>query len=512
MVVAAAGRTKGCEVSEPVDAPAAADPPDPRSRARLRRVLIWLSASLAVVLVVASVGGYPVYRHLNGIIAHKKIDVVGKRPPAGLGASENILVMGSDTRDFKGGKKFGGEVAGARSDTTIVVHISASGEHAVLVSIPRDTYARIPKCKTPTGISDPQWNKFNAAFTIGGPSCTIATVEHLTKLHIDHYVEVNFAGFKSMVDALGGVEVCLSRPINDPIVQNASGYHGSGFVKPAGRHVLKGDDALAFVRARYGVGDGSDLGRIKNQQLFLSSMIRKATSKGLLFHPLALYKFLNAATKSIETDPGFGLSQLKNLAGDLHGLKPGKVSLLTVPLSNPNAYVDIGGFQASVVFWDKQRARALWTALAQDNPLPGTEPKPGPTGSASPTPHLIVAPSLIHVRVLNGTGEPGLAGRVADELRSRGFIVDETTDADSESYTESIERYGTDKRESSETLAASVPGSTRQQDAALGSTLELIVGSDYSGTVAVELSSPTPTPTPTASLDYTTADRDRCTA
>jgi hypothetical protein len=101
---------------------------------------------------------------------------------------------------------------------------------------------------------------------------------------------------------------------------------------------------------------------------------------------------------------------------------------------------------------------------------------------------------------------------VDDELRSRGFIVDETTDADSESYTESIVRYGTDKRESSETLAASVPGSTRQQDAALGSTLELIVGSDYSGTVAVDLSSPTPTPTPTASLDYTTADRDRCTA
>jgi hypothetical protein len=146
--------------------------------------------------------------------------------------------------------------------------------------------------------------------------------------------------------------------------------------------------------------------------------------------------------------------------------------------------------------------------LAHDRPLPGTEPKPKPTGS--PTPNLIVAPSSIHVRVLNGTGEPGLAHRVAEDLASRGFIVDETTDADSTDYTESIVRYGTEKRESSETLAASVTGSTRQQDAALGSTLELIVGSDYSGTVAVHLSSPTPTPS--ASLDYTTADRDRCTA
>jgi hypothetical protein len=274
--------------------------------------------------------------------------------------------------------------------------------------------------------------------------------------------------------------------------------------------VLKGDDALAFVRARYGFGDGSDLGRIKNQQVFLSSMIRKATSKGLLFHPLSLYKFLNAATKSIETDPGFGLPQLKDLAGKLHGLKPGKVSLLTVPLSNTNAYVDIGGVPASVVFWDKKRARALWQALAEDRPLPGTEPKPKPSGTASATPRLVVAPSAIHVRVLNGTGENGLAARVADDLRARGFVVDEVTDADSTDYTDSVVRYGTEKRESSETLAAAVPGSTRQQDAALGSVLELIVGRDYSGTRAVTVSSPTPTPS--ASLDYVTANRDRCTA
>jgi LCP family protein required for cell wall assembly len=510
MVGAATGRTKGCEVSEPVDVPGAADPPDPPAKPRLRRVLIWLSASLAVVLVISTVGGYLVYRHLNGNINHGKIEIPGLRPTKVPGDAQNILVMGSDTRDFKGGNKFGGEIAGARSDTTIVVHISATGEHATLVSIPRDTYARIPRCKTATGVSDPQWNKFNVAFTIGGPSCTIATVEHLTKLHIDHYVEVNFAGFRSMVDALGGVNVCITHAINDPVVQDANGYHGSGLVIDAGTHTLVGDQALAFVRARYGVGDGSDLGRIKNQQVFLSSMIRKATSKGLLFHPWALYKFLNAATKSIETDEGFGLRQLKDLAGHLHGLKPGKVSLLTVPLSNSNAYVDIGGFQASVVFWDKERARALWQALAQDKPLPGTEPKPKPDGSASPTPRLIVAPSVIHVRVLNGTGEPGLAHRVAADLEARGFIVDEMTDADSTDYTESIVRYGTEKRESSETLSASVPGSTRQQDAALGSTLELIVGSDYSGTVEVTLS--TPTPTPSASLDYTTADRDRCTA
>ena len=502
-------------MSEPVAEPAApsrpSGPSGPSGHPRFKRVMIWLAASLALVLAVTAVGGYLVYRHLSGNISHSPIDIPGPRPSRLPGGAQNIVVMGSDTRDFKGGGQFGGEIAGARSDTTIVVHLAADGQHAVLVSIPRDTYAHIPKCKTASGVSSPQWNKFNAAFSIGGPSCTIATIEHMTHLRIDHFVEVNFAGFQSMVDALGGVNVCLSRAINDPIVHNSTGYHGSGFVYPAGDHTLKGKDALAFVRARYGVGDGSDLGRIKNQQIFLSSMIRKATSTGLLFHPWSLYKFLNAATKSLNTDPGFGLRQLKSLASRLHGLKPGKVALLTVPLSNTNAYVNIGGIPASVVYWDKPRAKALWTALAKDEPLPGTEPKPKPTPTPSAQ-RLIVAPSQIHVRVLNGTGEAGLAHRVATDLQARGFVIDDIGDADSSDYTSSIVRYGADRVESSQTLSASVSGSERQADGTLGTTLTLIVGSNYNGVQPVTISSPTPTPSPTSSLDVVTANRDRCTA
>ena len=485
-----------------------AAPPAPAGRPRLKRVAIWIAASLAVVLAITAVGGYLVYQHLSGNLHHEKIEVIGKRPVS-LGKAQNVLVMGSDTRDFKGGRKFGGEIAGARSDTTIVVHLSADGQHAVLVSIPRDTYAHIPRCKTATGVSSPQWNKFNAAFSIGGPSCTIATVEHLTGLKINHFVEVNFAGFQSMVDALGGVDVCVTHAIHDPVVQDSAGnYHGSGLDVGPGHHTLKGKQALAFVRARYGVGDGSDLGRIKNQQIFLSSMIRKATSTGLLFHPWSLIKFLDAATKSLNTDPGFGLRQLKSLAGKLHGLRPGKVALLTVPLSNTNAYVDIGGIPASVVYWDKPRARALWQALAHDEPLPGTEPKPNPSATATPT--LIVPPAQIHVRVLNGTGEVGVAHRVADDLRARGFVVDAVGDADAETYTSSIVRYGVDKNESSQTLAAAVPGADRQRDGTLGSQLVLIVGSDYSGTHPVTISAPTPTPS--SSLDVVTADEKTCTA
>jgi LCP family protein required for cell wall assembly len=494
-------------VSEPVAEAAA-----PARRSRLKRVLGWISGSLAVVLLVSAVGGYLIYRHLSGNLHHQPIVVVGNRPPPGLGKSQNILLIGSDTRSFKGGARFGSEVAGSRSDTTILVHLAADGQKAVLVSIPRDTYTQIPKCRLANGsLSAPTMNRFNAAFSIGGPSCTIATVEHLTGLRVDHFVEINFAGFQRMVDALGGVNVCLTHPINDPIRTNPAtgGTIGSGLVISAGQHTLHGKDALGFVRARYAVGDGSDLGRIKNQQVFLASMIRKATSTGLLLHPLRLFSFLNAATKSINTDPGFDLPQLKSLAGKLHGLKPGKVGLLTVPLSNSNAYVSIGGAQASVVFWDTKRANTLWRALRTDGPLPGTEPRATAAPPPGGTP-LVVAPSAIHVRVLNGTGQVGMARKVADELASRGFIIDGIGDADSPSYSTSIVRYGTDRVDSSRTLEASVPGSTRQQDGTLGTTLELVVGSDFAGTHAVTVTAPTPTPT--ASLDVVTANHALCTA
>jgi LCP family protein required for cell wall assembly len=354
-------------------------------------VLPWLAGGLALVLVVAGVGGYLVYRHLNGNIAHTQIIVPGQRPSEGPAHSENILLLGSDTRAFKGGAKFGSEITGARSDTTILVHIYADGQHAVLVSIPRDTYTTIPRCKLPGGgLSAPTKNRFNTAFSIGGPSCTIATVEHLTHLHIDHFVEVNFAGFQRMVDALGGVTVCLKQRINDPVRVNPATGHvvGSGFVGGPGDVTLNGKTGLAFVRARYAVGDGSDLGRIKNQQVFISSVIRKATSTGLLFNPLKLYRFLDAATKSIRTDPGFGLSQLKKLAGDLHGLKPGKVQLLTVPLSNVNAYVNIGGLPASVVFWNTSLANQIWAALRADKPLPAFTHKKKKRAQPTPSPSL----------------------------------------------------------------------------------------------------------------------------
>jgi len=495
-------------------------PPAPGRRPRARRILKWVAISVATVLVITVGGAYLVYLHLNGNLTHYdagKNEIIKR--PIKVGKAQNILLIGSDTRAFAGSSKYGRLVAGARSDTTILVHLGAGASKAILVSIPRDSYVEIPQCKLPNGgISSEQHNKFNAAYSIGGPACTQATVESLTGIHIDHFVEVNFAGFKNMVDALGGVTICVPHAIDDPIVHSSDGsFHGSGLKLPAGNDHLDGEDALGYVRARYSLGDGSDLGRIKRQQAFLSAVIRKATSTGLLLDLPALYSFLNAATKSVQTDPGFGLLQLKNLAGRLHGLKPGKVVLLTVPLSDTNAYRSIGGANASVVIWDEERAQLLWNALRTDGPLPGTEPlpsaSPSPSGSPSPGPTLIVAPSHIRVRVLNGTGQPGVAHKVADALAAEGFNIVGVGDADSSAYTTTFVRYGTEKNESSETLAAAVPGSTRQLDGSLGSVLQLVVGSNYSGVVPVQISNagvPTPSPSPTATLDTVTADRDVC--
>jgi LCP family protein required for cell wall assembly len=489
----------------------AASPAAAVGRARTRRILGWIALGLAVVLVITVAGGYLVYRHLNGNISHLPI-VTGQPRPTPLNKAQNILLIGSDTRAFAGGAKFGAEVGGARSDTAILVHLSAGGRKAVMVSIPRDSYVEIPACRTATGTSTPHHDKFNAAYSIGGPSCTIATVESLTHIRIDHFVEVNFQGFQRMVNALGGVNICIRKPINDPIRFVAGHYMGSGLVLSTGTHTLQGKQALAFVRARYGVGDGSDIGRIKDQQLFISAVIRKATSAGLLVNIPALYGFLDAATKSIRTDPKFGLSQLKNLANRLHGLKPGTVSLLTVPF-----VTNTPGVPSADVAWDLVKAPALWDALRRDRPLPGQSPTPAAASSASPTPGsgLTIPPGAITVRVLNGTGEPGIAHRVAAELVAQGFHAT-AGNASARGVSTTVVRYGTNRSESSLTVAAAVKPSSRQLDPTLGNTVELLVGADFAKVVPVAVAppptSPAARPSPTPSLDITTADQNVCSA
>ena len=260
-----------------------------------------------------------------------RIDIseqVGERPVDYGDLSEGpvtFLLMGSDQRTGKGNKGYG-NFEGARSDTTMLLHIYPDRESAVVVSIPRDTIVDLPSCKNADGRVLPATrDRFNAAFDRGGPGCTVKTVEAMTGLTVDHFVVLDFNGFKKTIDALGGVEVCLTRPLQDS---------KSGVDLPAGRTRVSGEEALSFVRVRHNIGDGSDISRINRQQIFLSSLIQEVTGSGLLTDPLRVWRVLSESSKSIATDKALADSDgLLALAASVSGLRPKDISFVTLPVA-----------------------------------------------------------------------------------------------------------------------------------------------------------------------------------
>jgi len=276
------------------------------------------------------------------------------------------------------------------------------------------------------------------------------------------------------------VSVCSTTPLRDA---------ESGLRLPAGTSVLKGEQALAYVRARYGIGDGSDLGRIQRQQRFLGAMVRSATSTKLLVNPIALTNFLTAATKSLTLDRRTSFGDLKQLASQLHGLDPKRVSFLTAPIANP-AYTPPGfpvppaGQGGSRVLLDDVAGRALYDSIINDKPR---APQPAGKPSGSPKPNVLtVAPREAQVRVLNGVGVGGLGRKVSGDLRSLGFTTVEPTNAPATATT--TIRYGPDQKAAALTLAAAVPGAVLQPDPS--TSLDLVVGSNYTGVKTVKVGDP----------------------
>ncbi len=308
----------------------------------------------------------------------KRVDVFKdrtERPKVVARTAVTYLIVGSDTREgltraeIKALKVGSTKVAaGKRSDTMLLVHISKSRDHATIVSIPRDSFVRVPEWIDSKGkVHPPSYSKINATFGRGDAPLLVQTLESMTDLRIDHYIEVSFLGFKEMVDALGGVEICTKRKINDP---------KSHLVLPAGTHRLDGITALKYVRTRYFDGMG-DLGRMQRQQQFIAAMIREASSAGVLLNPVKLIKFINAALGSVTTDPGLKQDDLITLAEQLRGISTKKVRTLTVPLSNENYWAK--GVTASVL-WDEELAPLLWEKLRNDEEV-FAEPAPKPTST-----------------------------------------------------------------------------------------------------------------------------------
>ncbi|MER6535248.1 LCP family protein [Streptomyces sp900105755] len=300
------------------------------ARRRRRRWVRGVSVGLGVVLVGAVGGGWALYAKLShNITADEAAEAElaryeRERPTALVRGAQNILLIGSDTRAGDGNGRYGKDSGTERSDTTILLHLARDRRSATAVSLPRDLMVHVPGCLRADGRrTEPSFTLFNSAFEVGGSACTIRTVEKLTGIRIDHHVVVDFSGFKDMVDAIDGVQVCLKKPIDDKAAK---------LRLPAGRVTLDGEQALGYVRVRKSLGDGSDTARMDRQQQFLGALVNKVQTSDVLLNPAKLYPLLDAATSALTTDPELAsLRGLYQLVRGLRDVPTDQVQFLTVP-------------------------------------------------------------------------------------------------------------------------------------------------------------------------------------
>ncbi|MFJ8546972.1 LCP family protein [Streptomyces sp. NPDC093586] len=341
-------------------------------RRRRRRRLRYAGVAVAVLGVTAAGVGWVVYAKLSGNItadeaAAAELARYEKERPASLvRGARNVLVIGSDSRSGDDNGRYGRDTGTARSDTTILLHLAAGRNSATAVSVPRDLMVDVPGCRRRDGSrTEPVFTQFNYAFEAGGSACTIRTVEKLTGIRIDHHVVVDFQGFKRMVDALDGVEVCLRKPVDD---------EDARLRLPAGRVTLDGEQALGYVRARKSLGDGSDTDRMDRQQRFLGALVDKVQSNHVLLNPVKLYPVLDAATSSLTTDPGLAsLRGVYDLARGLRGIPAERVRFLTVPRKSYARDVN----RDQLVQPDAEK---LFTRLRTDEPVAVAAPAGRGTG------------------------------------------------------------------------------------------------------------------------------------
>ena len=483
---------------------AAAAPPARRSRAK--KILAWTAGSAAVVLLLAAGGAYAVYRHLNGNIHQLDISgMLGTRPVDTHPQAENIMIIGSDTRNGQG-RGYGQNLTTDQSDTLMIMHIAANRKWVNVMSIPRDSWVNIPSCEMGNGqLNPPTTYKINEAFAIGnlhgnnttlGVTCTIKTLEQDTGIHIDHFVVVNFAGLKDMVNAVGGVRECNTTPIDDP----KSGLHLS-----TGYHMLNGPQALAYVRARYTLGDGSDLERIGRQQAFMSSLVQRVKSKVL--DPAAIYGFLNAATKALTIDNQLGgIRGLYDLAMSVRNLPASQVTFFTLP-NYPRSEVD--PYDTANVLWTQPEDNTIFQDFQNDVPV---------TGALGVPRAPAISPSTVSVAVQNGTAQSGLQNTVAGVLHQEGFRVSGASQSATTTVTETVIQYHAGSQPQAQFLESKVTGSVIQQVPGIGDALTLVLGSNYgvtvqtSGTTSGSGAVATPTPSATPSVSSRTASQSICAA
>ncbi|MEV0406264.1 LCP family protein [Actinoallomurus sp. NPDC050550] len=465
----------------------------PDGARRQRRYLVTTGV-LSTAVLLFSGGGWAFQDYVLGSVRRvNAFEGLKNRPDSGPEGSMNILLAGVDRREGLTAQQISdlhlGRADGERSDTMMLVHVSSKHDKITVVSLPRDSLVTIPSHKSNgsegargTDVGERQ-GKLNWAYMYGGPTLAVQTVERVTGVHVDHYVEINFLGFIKVVDALGGVTVCTSQPINDP---------KSGLQLPAGKTTVDGKTALAYSRARYTLTGGSDLGRINRQQQFMSAVAHKA-----LTDPTKYPAVLSAALSTIRADKELSKGTLTSLATQMKGMSTDSIAFTTVPLANSNYLTPIAGVRQSTVLWDDNAAGRLFDQIQRDKPIvEAPKASPSSPAGASPTAKpggLTVAPRDIDVRVINGVGTFGLATKATGDLRDAGFRASVVLGTRHGVETTVIQ-YSPGREDSAKTLKAAIPGARLKEVAGLGSRLQVVVGSSWSGAKKVTVNAPAQAP------------------
>ena len=414
----------------------------------------------------------------------------GPAGPTPVYQPENFLLVGSDTRS--GDNNIDGAAAElegvTNTDSMMLLHISGDRQHIYAVSLPRDMWAPNVPCEgydqdsdtyrgTAAG-ADLSRMHMNSFYGVGGPKCLVDAVENLTQLPIDHYIQIDFAGFQAMVDALGGVTVNACGPIIDDTLQT--------ILPEGGEQVITGAQALNLARARKVQGDpSSDLSRIRRQQLILSAILREVKSAGTLLDPGKLTAFVTAFTRNTST-ANVSFQSLMDLAESLGNLDPSRVDFYTIPtVPDPD---DTG---RGSLFIDEDAAAPLLAALRDDVPVPGTETTPveEPPATTAPTPAavdtLTVAPDAVDLQIVNAAGTGGVASRASAALNELGFDTTED-DLRSDETTQAgvTVLYAAGNEAAALTVASAVPGAELRTADDLGSRVVLRLGTDWDDAVS----------------------------
>ena len=377
-----------------------------REPSRRRKIARRAVLSIGVLVLVLGLAAAAAVWKLQGNIDSSGLgpSVVKDDTPKG---AMNILFIGSDSRDLKT-KQYGKGTGSQRSDALMLVHFSRGNSRIDAVQIPRDTKLDLPSCKdTGSGaFAGGSGQMINSALD-GGPACSVKAVETLSNVRVDHFVQLDFDGFASMVNALGGVNVCLDKPMVDPLAK---------LDLPAGKQKIKGRAALALARTRHAVGDGSDIGRLGHQQVVLSSIIDQARSTNVLTQPVKLLKFVNALTKSITVDEGISsIPALTGLAKRARAVPDSGITFVTMP--NGAAPGDVNRVVKT------PDADVIFKAIKKDQEMPveGEEPTPKASPSSGATP--VSNPRSTPVKVLNAAQTEGLGTAMRNSMVGLGYTV-----------------------------------------------------------------------------------------